>query len=191
MRWYSFIGVFLALLAIIGIVFTSLPVPTQTTTIPFYNGETQAGTLSLTLPQEIRASDEAEVTLQVDYLRGSGTETNKLIGRLESGDLLVSPKGEGQVLIDPQKSTYFTWKIRSLSWGECGGVIWLFEQKPGAEPGLILSRRFTLSSVLFLGLTYSLARILSFSLLVVGIGLIIPYALRKLKKSRYSLAEDS
>mgnify|MGYP000902521432 FL=1 len=191
MRWYSFIGVFLAVLAIIGIVFTSLPVPSQTTTIPFYYGDTQAGTLTLTLPQEIRAGDEAKVTLQVDYLQGSSTETSKLIDRLESGDLFVSPKGEGQVLIDPHKSTYFIWQIRSFSRGECDGVVWLFEQKPGAEPSLILSRKFTLTSVYFLGVSYSLARILSLLLLIVGIGLVSPYALRKLKKSRYSIAEDS
>lgn len=191
MRWYSFIGVFLAVLAIVGIVFTSLPVPSQTTTIPFYNDETQAGMLSLTLPQEIRVGDTAEIMLQVDYLPESGTQTNKLIARVESGDLFISPKGEGKVLIDPHKSTFFTWKIRSLSKGECDATMWLFEQKPGAEPGLILSRKIRLSSVLFLGISYSLARILSFSLLMVGFGLVFPYALRKMKKSRYSLGEIS
>lgn len=190
MRRTFFIGILLSIIALVGIVFAYWPMPLQTIAVPFLDGKNQKGTLFLTLPRELRVGDDAEITLQVDYEQGSAPENFDLISRLETGDMLVSPRGEGHVLINPQKSTFFSWHVRSFIEGEANATLWLFEQKPDGEPNLILSRKIVLPSVEFLGISYSLVRILAVFLLAIGIGLMTPNILKKFKKRRYSISEQ-
>ena len=188
MRWYHVFGLFMAALSITGIFFTSWPVPVQTVTIPFSEGKNPRGILTLFLPEALHVGDEAVVSLQIDFpfVQANEVELRKieLSSRLEIGMIELSPKGEGHVLVDPDKSSNFTWRIRPARVGNYSGRLWLFSKETGQETSLILAREISLDSKSFLGMSYRITRMTSIFGAAIGLILFSPHVIRSIKKKK-------
>jgi hypothetical protein len=173
MRWNHVTGILFSFVALLGILFTSWPVPDQEFVIPFDTGDATQGILSLSVPTWLKIGDTAEIRLQVEFAQGmSNLDENgriDLVSRLELGFIEFTPQGEGHVSIGPGSPVTMVWKLQPSYESDYSGTVWLFQQLSGQESQLILAKRIDLSAKRFMGFSYLTARFIFIGLLFVGI----------------------
>lgn len=144
--------------SLVVLMFISLPIPRQTSTIPFTLEDGTTGRVALIIPETLRQGDWAEIELDVAFDTVITLDQNvKIKTILQSTGLEASPAGEVSAVIPIEGIAPFRWRIRSTSTGEQHATIWCFRQDEDDQK-LILAREFELEVRSFLGTTFQFTR---------------------------------
>lgn len=178
MRWFSWLGVLVVFLAIVGLILSALPVQEKSVTIPFSLEDGQRGELTLVTPEWLKVGEVSKIALHISFdpdqqalLDPSRME---IVSRLDFGMLEFSPKGESRVLINPAKTLTMLWTLQPDKSMNYAGELWLLRETQTGESELILAREVILEARNILGMSYFNFRWIVFCALLVGILLIWP-----------------
>lgn len=175
MRWSFVIGVIISLIALPGLVITSIPADQMSHEIPIIREGQEVGLLLFSTPDSLHAGDVSHISLSVQYdpakVVDLGIGSVDLISRLDVPTMIISPVGESHVKIDPMYPTYFTWQINPENKEVYSGRIWLFEEGSNGDRLLLLAREFELNSKKVFGFSYPIVRVISIIAIIIGIGM--------------------
>jgi len=156
-KWVTIFAV-AGLACLVLLIFLSLPIPQQTSTVPFRLEDGTSGTVTLTIPETLRQRDWAEVELDVKFeSAGNADENVKIKTILQTTSMEVRPAGEVTAVIPINGMAPFKWQIRSTVLGEQRATIWCFRQDASGLT-MILARDIEFKVKYFLGMTFKLTR---------------------------------
>lgn len=140
------------------LIFLSLPIPQQTSTVPFRLEDGTSGTVTLTIPETLRHRDWVEIELDVKFeAAGNADENVKIKTILQTTSMEVRPAGEVTAVIPINGTAPFKWQIRSTGLGEQRATLWCFRQDASGLT-MILARDVEFESRSFLSMTFQLTR---------------------------------
>ncbi len=144
--------------SLVVLMLISLPIPRQTSTIPFTLDDGMSGAVSLIVPETLRQGDWTEIVMDVTFNAAASSDQNvKVKTTLQTTDMEVSPEGEVAAVLPVKGIAPFRWRVRSSSAGEQRATLWCFRQD-GDGQTLILARELELEAKSFLGITFRFAR---------------------------------
>ena len=177
MRWTFVIGAIISLIALPGLVITSIPAIQVSHEIPLIREGQEVGLLIFSTLDSLHAGDVSHISLSVQYdpakVVDLGIGSVDLISRLDVPTMIISPVGESHVKIDPMYPTNFAWQINPENKEVFSGRIWLFEEGSNGDRSLLLAREFELNSKNVLGLSYPIARTISIAVMFIGLGMMV------------------
>jgi hypothetical protein len=180
MRWNHWFGIVVAVLSTAGLVFSIWPETRNSEKISFSSPEGVTGNLQLTQSEQIRVGEKNYIQLEIT-MNDAQNINSKLtfFSKLEMGNLVVTPKGEGKVSIDPSKNVGLNWQLAPYEAGKYSGTLWLFLESANGTRNLILAKPIELEAKTLLGFSFRTARSISI------IGLIISTFLLLLNRTLY------
>jgi hypothetical protein len=156
-KWvYMFATAGLACLVLL--IFISMPIPRQTSTVPFRLEDGTSGTVTLIIPETLRQRDWAEIELDLKFdAAGIADQNVKIKTNLQTASMEVSPAGEVTAVIPINGMAPFKWQIRSTGLSEQRATLWCFRQDASGLT-LILARDIELEVRSFFSITFQLTR---------------------------------
>lgn len=156
-KWvYAFAAAGLASLVLLIVL--SLPIPQQTTAIPFQLEDGTAGTVTLSIPETLRQRDWAEIEMDVSFEAAGNSDQNvKIKTILQTTSMEVRPAGEVTAVIPMNGIAPFKWRIRSTSLEDQRATIWCFRMDASGLT-MILARDIEFEVRSFLSMTFQLTR---------------------------------
>ncbi len=172
MRWNRWFGIGLAVLSAACLVISIWPISHHTDQVRFTSSEGIAGTLLVTLPDQMHVGDKSSINLNIS-MDQDPIKIKQLVflSKLEMDNLSVAPNGEGRVSIDPGKPFTLQWQLEPYKAGVYSGTLWLFLETSAGERDLILARPVELDANKLLGSSFQTARVTSILGLIVGIAI--------------------
>lgn len=144
--------------SLVVLLLISLPIPRQSSMIPFNIDDGVTGMVTLIAPENLRQGDWAEIEMDVTFDAAVPTDQNvKIKTNLETTGMEASPAGEVSAVILVGGVAPFRWRIRSGGAGEQHATIWCFRQDAEGQ-SLILARELEFGVISFLGVTFRFAR---------------------------------
>ena len=172
MRWNRWFGIGLAVLSAACLVISIWPISHHTDQVRFTSSEGIAGTLLVTLPDQMHVGDKSSISLNISM--DQDPIINKqltFLSKLEMDNLSVAPNGEGRVSIDPSKSFTLQWQIEPQKTGASSGTLWLFMETATGERDLILAKPVELKAKTLIGFSFRMAKYASIAGLIAGIAI--------------------
>lgn len=175
MKWYRWLGTVLAVISAICLVISIWPFSEHSDKVSFSSSGGIYGTLQISQPDKVKMGNATTVSLLIN-VDPNINEVNPLtfFSKLELDSLTVTPRGEGQVSVDPSKPVKLKWQLIPYKAGVYSGTLWLFVKRGEVERDLILARPVELSVKTLFGLSYPMVKMISIITLVFASLLLIP-----------------
>jgi hypothetical protein len=156
-KWvYVFAAAGLASLMLLVLI--SIPIPRQTSTIPFSLEDGTTGAVKLIIPENLRQRDWTEIELDVKFETVETTDQNvKIKTILQTASMEVKPAGEVTAIIPVEGIAPFRWLIRSTGLEDQRATLWCFRQDASGLT-MILARDIEFEVRSFLSMTFQLTR---------------------------------
>jgi len=172
MRWHFWLGLALALLGAITLLFTLFfrQIQTSTVNLSLANGVQVRLTASITDRGWVQ--DANDFALKLVSQPGTGGETPLRFGaRLEMDNLQVSPQGTITRSMEAGDAATFSWQVRAYTPGVTPGVLWFSQIDNSGNGSVLYAKEFNFAANNFWGLAPFWVRCLAVVLLLIGGGL--------------------